>query len=104
MISKPAEIVLVPPTEEELRQQRLKAGIQALRSGKYKQNRGEIRSRDGSMCVIGVMLDANGAGPDDYYHTFREWFGLEPSQVWLLNDRGCTFPVIADYLEAEYVR
>ena len=35
--------------------------IKALRSGKYRQTRGKLKSRNGAFCCLGVLCDIQGA-------------------------------------------
>lgn len=37
-----------------------KAWVEALRSGRYKQARGKLKSRNGAMCCLGVLADLQG--------------------------------------------
>jgi len=84
--------------------------INALRSGEYKQTRGEMVSITGGHCCLAVGCRVKGA-------TFEQldgslWppiafkLGLtesEESELSILNDgKGKTFPEIADYIEQNH--
>ncbi len=92
--------------------------LEALRSGKYAQGVGFLRSGD-NFCCLGVLCDISGkqwiGDEDGQYSTAdapEEWsllnhdtqaeFGLAEDQMFALtqmNDRGKTFTEIADHIE-----
>ena len=102
--------------------------LEALRSGKYKQGQGRLRSRDNKFCCLGVLEDVletpwtlkgtrfavpDGGIPDAYSGTLspnsqvRCGISLHAiDHLTALNDGinndgvGETFSVIADYIEA----
>ena len=104
----------------------LRALVAALRSGKYKQGTGRMKSGD-SFCVLGVGCDLGDLGhwdeSDRYVSPIAEWrgacpsgipwhpvtsaWGLTPMEVarlWSMNDDGKTFAEIADFIEAEWLK
>lgn len=99
----------------------IRGWVAALRSGKYQQGLGCLRSLDDKFCCLGVLCDLgmykawvrgssaflyrgyDGTLPDEVRYTV----GLDYSDVgalMALNDRyGKSFEEIADYLEATYL-
>lgn len=101
-----------------------KAWVKALRSGKYKQTKGRLRSvDDGGMCCLGVGCDISklgkwsgdsylvgkgGAGKIVLDFAVQEWLGLSSTagdykggHLDGLNDSGVPFDKIADIIESE---
>lgn len=75
--------------------------VAALRSGKYKQGRGEYRSDDGCYCALGVLLNVMAHYGWAYSNTRRlVAAGLRPDRVIKDNDNGLSFNEIADKVEA----
>ena len=96
--------------------------VEALRSGKYKQGRGVLRSLNDEFCCLGVLCDVAGVewvpssnsgecayaaifeGDDSVLMLPRELGRrlASPHQVDLSNrnDKGASFADIADYIEA----
>lgn len=92
--------------------------IKALRSGEYQQAKGRLQTENGDMCCLGVLYDIQF---DGYWILnegsprwsiegrdaimslrFQESVGLlehEESVLTCMNDRGCSFNQIADYIE-----
>jgi hypothetical protein len=101
--------VLYPITPEEKA-----AWVRALRSGKYQQGHGRLRSRsDGTdfFCCLGVLREVvpriaplvwnTSALKAGYGST--EYISLSGSLQWVLiekNDKGVSFNEIANYIEA----
>jgi hypothetical protein len=95
-----------------LRDKRLqRKWIKALRSGKFTQGTGSLREEqpDGvDYCCLGVLCEVAGVSKRRWHqrilpglHLTRE-LGLNLDLVWSLadmNDRGCSFNVIANELE-----
>jgi hypothetical protein len=102
----------------ELKQQ----WIDALRSGKYRQGRGALRSDDGEYCALGVLADISPDGDLEknahdgieatlYYEKgevvpisdLAERVGLDLRQTWRLIDMndeyGAPFDRIANFIE-----
>lgn len=94
--------------------------VKALRSGKYKQTKYQLRHPDEGYCCLGVLCETAGATWEDesyayidgeqvsecglLFQSFRKKLGLsKKAQSALIkkNDglRGKTFPEIADYIE-----
>lgn len=106
-----------------------KAWVAALRSGKYKQGRGSLRTPDGEFCCWGVLCDLapKDVMRDEDWNVWAlapdaviEWAGLPdrasgtprvkiakcrsgaPTPLATLNDtHGATFDEIADAIEAQ---
>lgn len=91
--------------------------LDALRSGKYRQTKKELRSRSGGYCCLGVLCDVSGMG---YWNSKYEYLsegdgrdkqlpwpvfnaiGIDPLQqdeLIRMNDSGKRFPAIAKRLE-----
>ena len=49
--------------------------LEALRSGKYKQGRGKLRSVDNEFCCLGVLCDVSGQGEWDKKTEAHYWYG-----------------------------
>ena len=100
--------------------------VDALRSGKYEQGQGRLRTTDNKFCCLGVLCDISGTSSwkkapagfiyDDGFAfppaSVREWAELDRSNIWFrgeslsvieLNDTGATFAEIADKIEAEFL-
>lgn len=90
----------------------MKEWIAALRSGKYKQVKGRLKTDDG-FCALGVLRDVQGArwikDGDDWVtekgelSIVQDFFpldALKQEEIMELNDTGHTFDEIADWLEA----
>ncbi|SRR6266404_5786977 len=107
----------------------VKLWIEALRSGKYRQGKGQLNVKE-SMCCLGVACELfiqNGGtlsrevihgddvryGGDDYYtpKAVKEWLGLrdqrgdfggvfEGKSLSSMNDNGQSFAQIADLIES----
>ena len=99
--------------------------LEALRSGKYKQGRGDLRNVDDEFCCLGVLCDISGQGEwgtklmiqkapycygqgDEWQHCalppFMKKFTNLPMNteetLFNLNDkRGLSFHEIADWIE-----
>ncbi len=104
-----------------------KQWVAALRSGEYEQGYHRLRDRNNKYCVLGVPCElyhiATGQltgklnGQGDYVYGDRtaelplmvcEWLGLEScngyydaSSVSIDNDKGMSFPDLADLIESE---
>lgn len=98
-----------------------KEWIPALRSGKYKQGRGNLHKSDETYCCLGVACDLLKDKlnltielTEDYRYFYDECFAMLPPKVQRyldlgqlhgtlanLNDRGMSFIEIADYLEGK---
>ena len=92
--------------------------VEALRSGKYKQAKGVLRSMTGGYCCLGVLCDVyrpSGWQKDGLFefdgrvggsmlpHTMNAPVGLSEDHEGTLvnmNDDGMSFPGIADWIEA----
>jgi hypothetical protein len=98
--------------------------VEALRSGEYKQGFRKLREGD-RFCCLGVLSDLYNSESwkrcsDDFFifrdseygqsqgfkvpHAVKVWAGLDIGDAGILasnNDRGCSFPQIADYIERE---
>ena len=91
--------------------------LEALRSGRYKQDRGKLRTENG-FCCLGVLCDVIDSnswdwfelpdggksyihGNDTSYVTSMKYGNCELYQIELsnMNDRGKSFSEIADYIE-----
>lgn len=95
--------------------------IEALRSGKYKQGRTQLRSDNDAFCCLGVLCDIEPdvtwekkTGSYDAVYdsefdggelpsSFREWAGIssdrEQELIEMNDDYGKSFAEIADYIE-----
>lgn len=84
----------------------------ALRSGEYKQGKGQLRDGRGKFCCLGVLcnvasmqISKNGESPivggieNDYRGAFVPLIGEKYFDLYLMNDNGKSFPEIADYIE-----
>lgn len=97
---------------------RIEQLIKALRSGEYTQIKGTYKDGD-CYCVLGVASDLairNGCNElnwqGDELHgkrllsTIVGWYGFKSSYslnvLANLNDKGCTFIELADYIEGSY--
>lgn len=105
-----------------------KKWVEAIRSGDYKQGRGQLADGEGKFCCLGVACDLYAKEHPDfpttyaemvYYGAFEDYGELpEEVQKWLGlrttigsyairrtlaedNDLGMTFPEIADLIETE---
>lgn len=99
-----------------------KEWVDALRSGKYKQTRGKLKSRAGGFCCLGVLCEVMGIKPvwrsedkspvhGEYLydseeciltHNLRLRAGISPHEEGALidlNDNGKKFPEIANWIE-----
>lgn len=91
-----------------------KAWVDALRSGKYKQGRGALRSGGNEYCCLGVLIDVLGIDwypPSDSVmgdsYSIEDSFTYEPklhpldsSTLIMMNDEDeMSFAEIADYIE-----
>lgn len=64
----------------------------------------------GAHCAVGIGLYE--VVPSWYrninlsltYNTFETYFGIDPTEVWQMNDAQETFPEIADRLEKRYLK
>lgn len=91
--------------------------IEALRSGKYKQTRQILRDGNGHCClgvlceVAGIPIAENGRRPvgSENYDPIWDAIGIDAEkrdgnhpahELAPMNDTGETFPVIADWIEA----
>ena len=92
--------------------------LEALRSGKYRQTRGKLKSRNGAFCCLGVLCDIQGAKwiwKNKFYSTNgdealppKEFSaGISDIDMPLLTSRNDgsghkkhSFVQIADYIEA----
>ena len=104
----------------DIKRASLKEWIAALRSGKYKQGRVLLRSKDDEYCCLGVLCEISGlqAKPSDSGFAYLDhlsclpravadggdaWglvFGVSVTALVGMNDeRGKSFEEIADYLE-----
>lgn len=108
-------------TPEQQREHR-RLWVEALRSGKYQQARGQLKKR-GGMCCLGVACDLSklGAWQEEAYvgphfdrydalpEAVRDWLGLGSFTGYLgngeslasKNDDGRTFAQLADIIESE---
>jgi hypothetical protein len=110
----------VLPDEERLSPEFKAKWLAALRSGKYEQGRGFLRSENDCYCCLGVALDLCGvvwkadSWRDGRYGTAehgswaypiapeRKTLGLtldQAHELASLNDMGKSFAEIADYIE-----
>lgn len=107
-----------------------KSWVSALRSGKYAQGKGYLRSPENSFCCLGVLcelaaeagvIDSPNLAERSYtYQGLRcalpdkvtNWAGLRSSvlgemkdlscyDLMVLNDKGKTFAEISDFIESE---
>jgi len=92
--------------------------IEALRSGKYKQGRFKLRTRDDCYCCLGVLCDVSNISEWEVNGSSYSYDGalsFLPPSLWSqltpeerdylmqMNDRGdMSFPIIADWI-AVYV-
>lgn len=100
--------------------------VEALRSGDFRQGRGQLHPTDGSYCCLGILCllaEADGvcefdkhdracwskSDNDSEKHTLPscvgKWAGLDIKRVTPLielNDAGMTFSKIADYIETKF--
>lgn len=97
----------------------MKTWVKALRSGKYKQGKGQLRF-DNTFCCLGVACDISKLDKWNkkwFYseehlalpHSVRDWLGLRSKDPTVgskclsaYNDDGKTFQEIADIIEREY--
>lgn len=110
-------------TPEEQKEHR-RLWVAALRSGKYEQGRGVLRTANNQFCCLGVACDISGVG---HWSDEREYYAGDdakyavlprPVMAWLglrdtggefgrrdslidQNDGGKTFAEIADIIESE---
>jgi hypothetical protein len=108
-------------TLEQMKKNR-RLWVEALRSGKYKQGTGRLRSADNKYCCLGVlstiakckwMKHKSSYSVGSEYHNAtdkaRNFVGLRGiggeffngEALWDLNDSGTTFSEIADIIESE---
>ena len=85
--------------------------VAALRSGKYKQGQGRLRSVDDTFCCLGVLADVEGKTWELIQQVYvvdgERWavygsYHLPTDAVGRLahmNDEGSTFEELADYIE-----
>lgn len=100
--------------------------VKALRSGKYKQAKGMLKSNLGGYCCLGVLCDISGLGEwkdDGYFENnsllpdeVKEWSGVSSyrgffsvdssgnpnSNLASKNDDGSTFEEIAKIIEKNW--
>lgn len=112
-------------TADEQREHR-KIWVAALRSGKYRQGKMQLRTAEG-MCCLGVACEISNLGewdgdggyctPADHYDRMilpaevRDWLGLRSAdgkfgqgherRLTVMNDGGASFDKIADKIDAE---
>jgi hypothetical protein len=88
--------------------------VKALRSGKYEQGQGTLKTEDGKFCCLGVLREI-GYAPMSYTwdgslsdrdsevcgmsNVGTECVGMTQSELAKLNDGGATFDEIADLIE-----
>ncbi len=84
--------------------------VEALRSGKYRQGREQLRDHD-TYCCLGVLADVRGykwperdvdvPGNNDYCpeQVADALSETEATELALMNDEGQSFAEIADYIE-----
>lgn len=101
--------------------------VKALRSGKYKQGKGELHNKeDNTFCCLGVLCDLyikekeiewqkKGANVGKFYPSgvITNWAGAKPINTWgithnegatsidCLNDRGFSFETLAKLIEEQ---
>jgi hypothetical protein len=85
--------------------------LQALRSGEYKQGHGRLRILPNLYCCLGVLCEVMGVKADGVLYDgctsyisprTQNVAGLrakDQSRLSSMNDRGDTFPEIADWIE-----
>lgn len=81
--------------------------VKALRSGKYRQAEGELRSKNGAYCCLGVLRSVMHPGSskveDNYLcleHQKEAGLTLSLQQrLGDMNDRGKSFSHIADWIQ-----
>jgi len=93
-----------------------KQWLKALRSGKYRQTRGKLKSQDGSMCCLGVLCDIqkvewersgvhyfiygrNDVPPKSLLAGIADYGPLTQMNDGLAGMRQHSFSEIADYIE-----
>jgi len=95
--------------------------VEALRSGKFKQGQKRLQTLTGDLCCLGVLCEISGLGKfentefqgQDHHLPFsvRKWADMSSingkyadaqSSLAVDNDRGKTFPEIADIIEANW--
>ncbi len=64
-----------------MKQSVAKAWVKALRSGRYRQHRGKLRSRTGSMCCLGVLCEISKLSSWDKENNYAGSSELLPSKV-----------------------
>ena len=84
--------------------------IEALKSGKFTQGYGRLRTEEGKYCCLGVFCEVSGIGINEdgmgagQQPGYRELTDISPSaqfRLWQMNDsRSKTFPEIADWISA----
>lgn len=100
-----------------------KKWVKALRSGKYKQGTGRLRSMSDEYCCLGIACDVSGLDKWKYkgFYKYKEGVGALPIAVkkWLglrdrfgsfgkgeslsaMNDNGFLFEEIADVIEEKW--
>lgn len=98
-----------------------KLWVDALRSGKYEQGQGQLKTTDGRMCCLGVLADIAGCvwSSNGEYQTADGKWAYAPARAMEFvglatdsgrsavgplshnNDRGASFSDIADIIESE---
>jgi hypothetical protein len=90
-------------TDDEAR-----AWVAALRSGEYKQGKGQLKTPEGNFCCLGVANEVMALGLPDHYgalqdkntHAFTKLPRALQTTFYGLNDsRSLTFAEIAAYIE-----
>lgn len=90
--------------------------VEALRSGKYEQAKGMLRTQNGKFCCYGVLCEITGVPHSDGGYRFSdagicetmpcgslrvdiESGGMDASVLSTMNDEGKSFLQIADFIE-----
>jgi hypothetical protein len=58
--------------------------IETLRSGKYKQGKGRLRTKDDHYCCLGVLCEVMG----------MEWFPLDDGWAWAVREKNTGYAMI----------
>lgn len=111
------------PDEQKLSPEIKAKWVEALRSGKYEQGKHELLNERGAYCCLGVLAHVMGVADIEREPSLDElhldvlgpWdrpgdedFDTDNPETWTtdqrhlagMNDSGCTFAEIADYIEA----